>query len=444
MRLNILVLHALGDIARVRKTSIDHALCYRRYAPAHNYLYHDINMPVTEALCEIRFHAVILDTTALCIRYYRPRELFEAGKERYRFLAQSDAVRVALPQDEYDHSDILDQWLDEYRIDVVYSVLWKYRHLLYSRTSRRAEILPSLTGYVNDEDVTRVDSFSRPFHQREIDVGYRVRRLPAQFGSFGQQKGRLADMFGGAAVGRGLILDVSTRAEDVFVGDDWLRFLGNCRWTLGAESGSSLWDPDGTIADRVAAFVAEQPHATFEEIEAACFPGRDRQYVFSAISPRVFEAALAGCGQLLLEGEYLGVLRPGEHYLSLGEQGERIEDVFREMQDAAAAERMVRHCHQALIESSEFRYSQHVQRVITQIEKLVAAKHVEGSSQRVFERLVQWHRKLVERQSRVLHRVARGDVWALMVWVWEKIPIRFRQRIPEDVRRRVRTSVRGW
>ncbi len=101
MKLNILVLHAMGDFSSARKTSKDHALCFQRYAPTHNYVYHDVNAPVTTAVQKIRFHAIILDTTALCIRYYRPRDLFLTEKERYRFLANADAIRVAFPQDNY-------------------------------------------------------------------------------------------------------------------------------------------------------------------------------------------------------------------------------------------------------------------------------------------------------------------------------------------------------
>jgi hypothetical protein len=367
MRLNILVLHAMGDFSSARKTSKDHALCFRRYAPMHNYLHHDVNAPVTTALREIQFHAVILDTTVLCIRYYRPRELFLSEKERYRFLGESDAVRVAFPQDDYDHSDLLDQWLDEYRTDLVYSVVWPHRALLYPRMMRRGEVLEALTGYVNDDDVGRGPSFAKAFDERRIDIGYRAKLLPAQFGRFGQLKGHIAKVITRAAAGQNLTLDVSTRPDQVFLGDEWLRFLGDCRWCVGAEGGSSLWDPDGRITDSVAAFVAQKPDATFEETEAACFPGLDGRYVFSAVSPRLFEAALARCAQILVTAPYLGVLRTGEHYLPLDESSDVLDDVVREVRNPETAERMVRAAYDALIASSRFRYSQHVARVIDRV-----------------------------------------------------------------------------
>jgi hypothetical protein len=406
-KLNILVLHAMGDFSTGRKTSKDHALCFRRYAPTHNYVYQDVNAPVTSALRKVRFHAVILDTTALCIRYYRPHDLFLAEKERYKFLAESDAVRIAFPQDDYDHSELLDQWLADYRTDVVYSVVWSHRELLYPRMMRRGEVREALTGYVNDEDIDRTQSFAKQFTERQVDIGYRAKYLPAQFGRFGQLKGRIAEVITRAAAGRGLTLDVSTRADQVFLGDDWLRFLGNCRWCVGAEGGSSLWDPVGRIRDRVVAFAAKSPEATFEEIEAACFPGLDGRHVFSAVSPRLFEAALASCAQILVRARYLGVLQAGEHYLPLDESPDVLNDIVDEVRNPETAARMGRAAYEALIATSEFRYSQHVTRVMDKVTALVAQRHVSGSSQARFERLVQKH----EEEVKGYQQGRRGD-WA--------------------------------
>lgn len=413
MRLNILILHAMGDFSRARKTSRDHALCFRRYAPMHNYLYHDVNTPVTTALRKIRFHAVILDTTALCIRYYRPRDLFLTEKQRYGFLAESDAVRIAFPQDDYDHSELLDQWLDEYRTDIVYSVVWSHRESLYPRMVRRGEVLEALTGYVNDDDVDRTQWFRKPFTERRIDIGYRAKYLPAQFGRFGQLKGRIAEVITKASVGRGLTLDVSTRADDVFLGEEWLKFLGNCRWCLGAEGGSSLWDADGSITDRVTAFVTQRPDATFEEIEAGCFAGLDGRYLFSAVSPRLFEAALAGCGQILVKAPYLGVLRAGDHYLPLDESPDVLNDIVKEVRNPETADRMVRAVYDALIGTARFRYSQHVARVMDRVTALVERRRVRGSSQARFERLVQAHEQAVKRypqrpQGTIVSRLLRA------------------------------------
>jgi len=114
----------------------------------------------------------------------------------------------------------------------------------------------------------------------------------------------------------------------VLRGDDWLKFLSNCRFTLGCESGSSLLDPRGEIRAACNAYLRRHPKSEFDEIEAACFPGQDMKRVFSAFSPRLFEAALAGACQVLVPGKYLGVLEPDQHYIPLAADFSNIGDVW--------------------------------------------------------------------------------------------------------------------
>jgi hypothetical protein len=253
---------------------------------------------------------------------------------------------------------------------------------------QQGEIRPALTGYVNDQDVARAATFAKPFAVRDIDVGYRAKFLPANFGRYGQLKGLIAERVRTAALARGLAVDISTCLKDVILGDAWLAFLGNCRWCPCSEGGSSVWDPDGAIMDKVRTFVTEAPHASFEEIEAACFPDQDGRYHFSAVSPRLFEHALARSGQLLAAGRYLDVLRPWEHYLPLDETS---DEMFRQMRDGRTATRLIEACYETLIATMEFRYSQHATRVMKKIEELVCRRRVTGSSSWQFRRLRDQH-----------------------------------------------------
>ncbi len=388
---------------KTRKTSLDHVRCFETYAPDHRYHYHDVREPVSDALKDIRFHAVLLETTALGRRWLRPRERFWEIRDRLAFIADWDAVKVAFPQDDYDHSEILDDWLADYRVDIVYSVLPGHREALYPRSSKTAQLAPALTGYVNDADIGTEGAYARPFGERRIDIGYRAKFLPAQFGRFGQVKGLIAQRMVDAAHGTDLVVDISTDPGDVFLGDEWLRFLGDCRFCLGCEGGSSLLDPRGEIMDRIAAFRARWPEPTFAEIEAACFPGEDRSEPFSAISPRLFEAALAGCGQILVEAPYLGELEPWVHYLPLDEGCERAPEIFDRMRDRPAMERMIDACYQALIATPRFRYSTHVEEVMGRIADLVAKKRVRAMPEAEIARLMalqRAHSQAVRRRER--------------------------------------------
>ena len=403
MSMNILMLHAMepGGTCR-RKTRTDHLYSFERYASDNRYYYHNILEPVTAPLKDSRFHAVVLDTTAVSMRVRRPRHKFIADMERYAFLADWDAVKIAVPQDEYDHSELLDRWLSDCRFDVVYSVLPEHGGILYPKMSKQAAIYPALTGYVNDMDVDPAGPGSRfpPLSERNIDIGYRASFLPAWYGSYGQTKGLMAERLRGAIDGYGLVADISTDPDDVILGDDWLAFLADCRFCLGSKGGSSLLDRRGQFRDRVVKYTKGNPTAGYSQIEAACFPGEDRRWVFSAISPRLFEAAVAGCGQILIEDSYLDVLEPWTHYLPIDAACENAPEVIECMRDRDAMQRMVHECYDALIATPRFRYSTFVTEVVNKIANLVVEKHVQGASAGELEAMIARHQQMLPDERR--------------------------------------------
>jgi hypothetical protein len=305
------------------------------------------------------FDAIVLDTTFLCWRWALPHEQYlERILKEYDFIADSNSVKIALPQDEYDQTARLDQWLAAWRVDLIYSVCYKYKDLFYPNASRHAEIIEGLTGYIDDADIALMRRFARPFGDREIDVGYRAKNLPPYFGRFSRLKAEIGERFLAAAQGSGLNLDITLgdAAHQVLLGDDWLKFLGNCRFTLGCESGSSLLDARGEIRAACGAYLREHPNASFDEIEAACFPGQDMKWVFSAISPRLFEAALAGSCQVLVPGHYLGVLNPSEHYIPLAPDLSNFGSVIEELRDWRRANERIAACREALLGKESLTY----------------------------------------------------------------------------------------
>ena len=61
--------------------------------------------PVSPRLRREQFDAILLDTTFLCWRSVLPHEQ-NLGRllSEYAFVGDSDAVKIALPQDEYDQT----------------------------------------------------------------------------------------------------------------------------------------------------------------------------------------------------------------------------------------------------------------------------------------------------------------------------------------------------
>jgi glycosyltransferase involved in cell wall biosynthesis len=368
-KLNILILHDNDDLSQLRRTSFNHSFCLLKYAPWNSYTLQSFRQPVSRRARQERFDAIILDTTFLCWRWSNPRtEYFDVLLRDYAFVADSDAVKIALPQDEYDHASLLDDWLTDWRVDLIYSVCYEHRDLLYPRAATRAEIVEGMTGYIDDSDVAMMRRLARPFEQREIDVGYRAKSLPPYFGRFGRLKALIGERFYTCFAGTGLKLDISVDPQQALMGDAWLRFLGNCRFTLGCESGSSLLDPTGAFNRACRVHLARNPKASFEEVEAACFPGQDMRRIYSAISPRIFEAALAGTCQVLVPASYMGVLKPSEHYIAWDPGAGDPDTLHEELTDWPRAKARVEACGAALLSSERLNYRGFVADLLNRIE----------------------------------------------------------------------------
>jgi hypothetical protein len=175
----------------------------------------------------------------------------------------------------------------------------------------------------------------------------------------------LADVVCRTAQDRGLVVDSSTRAEDTLLGNDWYAFLGKCRYTVGVEGGASILDADGRLKDTTRAYVAEHPDADFDEIEAACFPGRDGEFNFRALSPRHLEACATRTGQIVVEGEYDGVLRADVHYLELKRDFSNLGEILEKVQLDEGREEMVNRAYEDIVSSGWYSYRAFVRTVLT-------------------------------------------------------------------------------
>ena len=133
-----------------------------------------------------------------------------------------------------------------------------------------------LTGYLDEQTLARTQRILGEGRERTIDIGYRTVPGKPYLGRHAILKAQIAEVIRERAEERGLRVDISTRAEDTFYGDDWYRFLASCRYTIGIEGGASILDRDGSVRACVESRLEEKPAAGFSELEAACFPGPGR------------------------------------------------------------------------------------------------------------------------------------------------------------------------
>jgi hypothetical protein len=286
----------------------------------------------------------ILHTTFLS--HARWSYSFEEYREKFRWVARLDCPKVALPQDEYDHSGVMDDWLLELGVTSVYSCFgpgqWQ---TLYPRVSLRATFQETLTGFIDADAAAEVAGRIVPHARRPYDIVYRARKLPFWLGHHGQLKHRIGEVVRERAGHLGLQTDISTRPEDTIFGSGWLDFLMSGRAVVGAESGSSVLDTRGEIQRRVSRLLADQPNLTFDEVDAQMPAGWD-SYAFFAISPRHLEAVITKTAQVLVEGRYSGVLEPERHYIPVRRDFSNLDEALEHLHDAEAVEKMTERAYQ--------------------------------------------------------------------------------------------------
>jgi hypothetical protein len=194
---------------------------------------------------------------------------------------------------------------------------------------------------------------------------------------------------------------VSTKDEDTVLGEQWLDFLSSGRAVLGCESGSSVLDARGMVRQEIRRAMRAGPALTFDELSRRMPVGWD-SYEFFAISPRHFEAVMTKTGQVLVEGNYNGVLQAWRHYIPLKRDFSNVEQVLDVVRDTDRLQQMVDRTYEEIVERGRYTYRQFAE-MIEEAAKCVLAKRACSArdsryGQRVFfsvawsaaQRLTRW------------------------------------------------------
>jgi len=371
-KLNILVLHKLGNPTLAPICLCKNVFALKTYAPEHNYIYHDVSLPLPRFIIDLQFDAIVLDVTLLIVRW-GSKEEYRRILGEYAFVKYSNAVKLAFPQDEYDCNEILDEWMCDWKVDIVYSVISSKWKILYPKFHLMGEIRLGYTGYI---DESLISIIPKPFNDRQVDIGYRARKLLPYFGRIGETKNLIGAAVAKHAREKGLKVDIAVGLYCLLMGQSWLDFINDCKFTLGTNSGSSLLDPYGSIQREVKKYLKMRPSATFEEVETACFLGLDRGSGFTAISPRIFEAGILESCQILVEGEYSSIIKPWDHYIPIKSDADDFDQVYSAMQDKLLVEKMRKNCKEAILDFKDLRASNMVDKIIDLITERKTQKKV--------------------------------------------------------------------
>lgn len=415
----------------MRVTVFDHLYSFRRHSGRPCYYLNLAERRPGTHLFWMGFALVVFHTSFLSPRWNLAH--FRELVDKARPLRDLPGVKIALPQDEFLHTDALCEFLRNFDVTHVFSVMpeseWPKIYRGVDRT--RVKFFRVLTGYLETETLARIEQPAATAPERNIDIGYRAWRAAPWLGRHGLLKATLAEVFQQRAAQAGLRVDISTRDQDVFRGDSWYDFLLRCKYTLGVEGGASILDRDGTIRRRTEAFLQRNPGASFAEIEQACFPGMDGSVHLVAISPRHLEACATRSCQVLVEGEYNGILKPGAHYIEVRRDFSNVDEVLDLIRQDTRREELTDRAYRDIVASEAYTYRRFVRFVLEQ----ALGPPPAGQS-----------------------RAQSGGLWLLSTWgavadraSWARVSFRLRcaaliRRLPlpfQRVLRRVRQTLRA-
>lgn len=336
-----------------RSTYTSHLRCIERFTSHECHYLNTAQSRPPRYLTTLEPDAVVFHYTFLALR---AEPEFATLTERIGFLRHLDCPKALIPHDEQTHADRLCSLIEEFGITHVFTpALESEWAKIYHDATARLKFRTVLTGYVDETILKKIERLATK-RRRRIDVGYRSWDVYPQLGRHGQLKGAIGRAFAEHAPRAGLVTDISSNRADALLGDSWFEFLLDCRYTIGTEGGSSVLDRDGSIAERSCAYTATHPGASFEEIEAACFPGVDGGFDYKLLGPRHLEAVMTRTGQILVEGEYGGVLKADTHYIELKRDFSNLDEVIEAIGDEGFRAQMTERAYHDVVASGAYSY----------------------------------------------------------------------------------------
>jgi len=356
----------MGDPLNYRESvrSLEHMLFDLK--GSNNCVLCDVSLPLPKALTLVKFHAIIFTSTFLDIRY-TPR-IFDATLKKFDFLQSYRNIKIGLPQDDYDCSNSLDNLFTNWNFDLVYTVCPEHWDILYPKTYTRNILKLAFTGYIDEKWISSWAN-PLPYASRPVDICYRASKLPANFGFLGHLKWKIAHNFVDSLPPcHNLNLDISVDPASFIPGQQWHTFLESSRCTLVSASGSSIHDPFGSIRSKVKKYNYRHPNADFKTIKSALFADLDCKYIFTALSPRNIEAALALTVQIATDGSYSNLLKPFIHFLPLRSDCSNIKDILLHIANYERCLDVANACKNTLVNHKELHKSYFAESIFDYIE----------------------------------------------------------------------------
>ena len=353
------VLYLYNATQTYTNTVFEHITSFEKYSAHRSFFCHqdassDFNIDLS------RFDAI-------CIHFSIRLPFNQISKSTADAFEAFKGLKFLFIQDEYDHTHRAWNWIKSLGIQLVFTVVPEagVQHIYPAREFPATRFISNITGYVPcDLDLnTEVVPTSR----RSLLIGYRGRSLPIRYGQLGLEKigiGRIVKSYCDA---HGFHTDIAWTEESRIYGPRWYSFMASCRSMLGSESGSNVFDLDGTLVERIKQFRKQNTKVTDELVYEKFVRAEEIVGLMNQVSPRIFEAIAAKTVLVLFEGKYSGVVKAGEHFISVKKDGSNLAEVMRLLQDGVYVDAMAERAYQDVIASGRYSYQSFVAMVDEQI-----------------------------------------------------------------------------
>jgi hypothetical protein len=357
--MNILLLY--NSTQTFTNTVYEHLACFAEHSR------HRVFFAHVDAFVELNIKLGAFD--AIGIHYTIRLPFDQVSPSVSEVLVGYKGLKFLFIQDEYDHSKRAWYWINKLGMQLVFTVVPEAGiGTVYPKDEfPHTRFVTNLTGYVPE----RLPSFHLlPLpSERSLFVGYRGRPLPIRYGQLGVEKVAIGKIVKSYCDQLGVSNDIAWSEDARIYGPKWYDFVVSCRSMLGSESGSNVFDWDGTLSQKVEQYRNENSGVSEQHIYRHVIRPKEIDGLMNQLSPRVFEAIASKTVLILFEGEYSGVIRPGEHFIALKKDGSNLADVVQLLKDETYVDAMADRAWRDIIGSGNYSYKSFVGMVDGEIER---------------------------------------------------------------------------
>jgi hypothetical protein len=361
MSLRILIAYSM--VSTHVQTTLDYLLALKRYSDfdvAYVHVTHGAVMDFDINDFDVIFHNYC---ARLCFDGHVSQSYREAMK-RFR------GLKILAVQDEYDRTNVLKAAIKDLGFHVVLTCMPQDSlEYVYPRGEfPDIEFLTVLTGYVPD-DLAVMSRFLIPLAERHIIVGYRGREISSRYGRLGFEKYEIGRRMREICMARGIPHDIAMDEESRIYGTAWHDFVGSCRSMLGSESGSNVFDFDGSIENLYNEMAGSRGGRVDYDEFCPFVAQRESEISMGQISPRIFECALLKTPMILFRGPYSDLIEADVHYLPLEKNFSNVEEVLARLEDIQNLQAMTERTYNDLVGSGRFGFRAYGRYLQTLIER---------------------------------------------------------------------------